>query len=155
MKTCLCLECDVVMLSVHGNSSPCPPFARAMICLIIRHVIHDLDYCCRNRARATRHACIIFFVIGHVLPRSQSGVPVSQRPIGDVWLPHNQANGVIQAYDVDVVLWAAGSGPVTRTAAQKLSLPFPTSPRGSIQIEPTLQVWPYLIYCLSCKCAVM
>jgi hypothetical protein len=43
---------------------------------------------------------------------------------------------------VDMVVWAAGAGPVTRTAAQKLSLPFPTTSRGNIQIEPTLQVAP-------------
>jgi NADH dehydrogenase FAD-containing subunit len=46
----------------------------------------------------------------------------------------------VQILEADLVLWAAGSTPVPKVEAGKLSLPFPTAPRGATQTDPTLRV---------------
>eukprot|EP00884_Botryococcus_braunii_P005334 jgi/Botrbrau1/14801/Bobra.105_1s0013.1 len=71
-----------------------------------------------------------------IRPISDSPKPRDGRRTVSVQLGAGQKSD----FPVDLVIWAAGSGPITRTAAEKLSLPFPTSSRGNIQIEPTLQV---------------
>ena len=45
-----------------------------------------------------------------------------------------------QVIESDMVFWTAGSGPVTKTAAQQLSLPFPTDKRGLMQTDAMLRV---------------
>ena len=47
---------------------------------------------------------------------------------------------VLQVMESDMVFWTAGSGPVTKTAAQQLSLPFPTDKRGLMQTDAMLRV---------------
>jgi NADH:ubiquinone reductase (non-electrogenic) len=44
------------------------------------------------------------------------------------------------ALDAGLVLWTAGTGPVTRSDGGGPSLPFPRSPRGAIRVEPTLRI---------------
>lgn len=46
----------------------------------------------------------------------------------------------LQVVESDLVFWTAGSGPVTKTAAQQLSLPFPTDKRGLMQTDAMLRV---------------
>lgn len=38
------------------------------------------------------------------------------------------------------MIWAAGSTPVPKVEAGKLSLPFPANSRGATQTDPTLRV---------------
>ena len=40
----------------------------------------------------------------------------------------------------DLVLWTAGSGPVTKVSERRLSLPFPQNQKGAMRTERTLRV---------------
>lgn len=42
--------------------------------------------------------------------------------------------------DAGLVLWTAGTGPVTRSDGGGPALPFPRSPRGAIRVEPSLRI---------------
>jgi len=42
--------------------------------------------------------------------------------------------------EAGLVLWTAGTGPVTRSDGGGPALPFPRSPRGAIRVEPTLRI---------------
>ncbi|GAX74202.1 hypothetical protein CEUSTIGMA_g1651.t1 [Chlamydomonas eustigma] len=48
------------------------------------------------------------------------------------------ADGSTISYNVDLLLWTAGSSPATREGRK--GLPFPVSSRGQIEIEPTLRI---------------
>ncbi|KAK9861118.1 hypothetical protein WJX84_003805 [Apatococcus fuscideae] len=68
-------------------------------------------------------------------PQSQLGPDLSRRRLTLKMSDERQ-----QVIDSDMVFWTAGSGPVTKTAAQKLSLPFPTDKRGLMQTDAMLRV---------------
>lgn len=46
----------------------------------------------------------------------------------------------MQEVVADLVLWTAGSGPVTKVDAPALSLPFPANKRGAMETDATLRV---------------
>ncbi|KAK9833108.1 hypothetical protein WJX74_007467 [Apatococcus lobatus] len=69
------------------------------------------------------------------LPRSPIAPDLSRRK-----LTLSLSNDTQQVIESDMVFWTAGSGPVTKTAAQQLSLPFPTDKRGLMQTDAMLRV---------------